>query len=56
MEEREIGTGLFFVEMNRCGRRANRWKPGKVVFIPLWAQRSVMGGTAALAKTVRIEK
>jgi hypothetical protein len=45
-----MSSGLFLVELNRLGRRTDRWRLGQWVFIPLGAQRSVMGGTAALTK------
>jgi hypothetical protein len=50
-----MSSGLFMVELNRFGRRGDHWRPGQWVFIPLGAQQSVMGGTAALTKTVRID-
>jgi hypothetical protein len=54
MEEREMSSGLFLIELNRLRRRGDRWRPDQWVFIPLGAQRLVMGGTAALTKTARI--
>jgi hypothetical protein len=49
-----MSYGLFLVELNHLERRGDRWRSGQWVFIPLSAQRSVMGGTAALTKTARI--
>jgi hypothetical protein len=49
-----MSSGLFLVELNRLGRRGDHWRPGQWVFIPLRAQRSVIGGTAVLTKTARI--
>jgi hypothetical protein len=49
-----MSSGLFLVQLNHLGRRGDRWRPGQWVFIPLGAQRSVMGGTATLTKIARI--
>jgi hypothetical protein len=49
-----MSSGLFLVELNCLGSKGDRWRPGQWIFIPLGAQRSVMGGTAALTKTARI--
>jgi hypothetical protein len=54
MEEREMSSGLVLVELNHLERRGDGWRPGQWIFIPLGAQLSVMGGTAALTKTARI--
>jgi hypothetical protein len=43
-----MSSGLFLVKLNHLRRRGDCWRPGQWVFIPLGAQRSVMGGTAAL--------
>jgi hypothetical protein len=51
---REMSSGLFLVKLNCFRRRCDRWRLGQWVFIPLGAQRSVMGGTAALTKIARI--
>jgi hypothetical protein len=48
MEEKEMSSGLFLVKLNRWGRRDVRWRLDQWVFIPLGAQRSVMGDTVAL--------
>jgi hypothetical protein len=49
-----MSSGLFLVKLNCLGRRGDCWRPDQWVFIPLGAQTSVMGGTAALTKTARI--
>jgi hypothetical protein len=46
----EMSSSLFFAELNHLGRRTDCWRLGQWVFIPLGAQRSVMGGTAVLTK------
>jgi hypothetical protein len=43
-----MSSSLFLVKLNRLGRRGDYWRLGQLVFIPLGAQWSVIGGTVAL--------
>jgi hypothetical protein len=51
-ENRALICFLFSVELSCWRREPERWRPGNWVYVPLGAQRSVMGGTVALTKIV----